>query len=73
MSVGPGGDTEPSKSLPETFFEVIGAQGGQLRSLYKIPVLSWRSSFLIIGEDEQGSSGIDTFPDIRGTDVETDL
>ncbi len=74
MSVGPGGDIEVSKSLPETFFDLIGSEPGQSRSLYRMCWLSWRSNFLYFCDDERsGSSGITVFPDIRGTDVEKDF
>ena len=50
MSVGQGGDIELQKSSGETFLALIGAEGGQSRSLYKTYWLSWRVNFLDMGD-----------------------
>ena len=74
MSVGQEGDLCTSKSSRPTFFEKIGWEPGQSRSLYKIPWSSPRSTFLMIGDDERsGSPCITILSDIRGTDVGTDF
>ncbi len=74
MSVGPGGHIGTSKSLGETFSGKIGSQGGQSRSLYKIPLLFEGVNFSTCDDDMTRSAGIKVIPDIReGTDVETDF
>ena len=46
MSVGPGADIGVLESSGQTFYEKIGAEGGQFDSLYKTYWLSWRVNFL---------------------------
>ena len=74
MSVGPGGDLDTLKSLPETFSGKIGAEPGQSRSLCKIPWSLGGVNFSTWDDKWSRSSGISTFSDIReGIDFETDI
>ena len=74
MSVGPGGDMEPSKSLRPTFFNKIGSEVTHSSFLYKTCWSSEGVNFLTMTDDGAGSAGISMLPDIReGTDVGTDL
>ncbi len=73
MSVGPGGDIGSSKSSAETFSEKIGSEPGESRSLYTIPWFLEGVNFSIHVDDGARSPVTKVFPDIRGTDVETDF